>query len=298
MATFKDETGLNRSETDMLYVFVGSYIVDARSKLGISQKSLGKSVGLTRTSISNIENGRQRIQIHTLYAIAKALNVAPHSLLPELENRDLYKFKDSVSKYVTPAEALWVETVLTFESTQICADKLEPIEYWEIESAQELIDKAGITEPPVPIERIARQLGFQIRVVPSKQEITGLISRGFEEVIIGINSLVSIERQRFMIAYGLGHILTGRFSGFRLARDFRFITESENISHITDTLEITSIRFAIELLIPGTMLKRDRERYKADLKDDPLRRLAERYQVDTRIMTLRLDDRLPKFDEG
>ena len=135
-------------------------------------------------------------------------------------------------------------------------------------------------------------------MVPSKQEITGLISRGFEEVIIGINSLVSIERQRFMIAYGLGHVLTGHFSGFRLARDFRFITESADISHITDRLEIASIRFAIELLIPGTMLKRDRETNKVGLKgNDPLRTLAERYQVDTRIMALRLDDRLPKFDE-
>ena len=39
---------------------------------------------MTRTSVNNIEHGRQRIQIHTLYAFADALHTRPAALLPRL----------------------------------------------------------------------------------------------------------------------------------------------------------------------------------------------------------------------
>lgn len=48
----------------------------------VSQEQLAASVGLSRASIVNIERGRHRIQIHTLYDIAQALGVDAHSLLP------------------------------------------------------------------------------------------------------------------------------------------------------------------------------------------------------------------------
>lgn len=40
------------------------------------------AVGMQRASISNIEKGRQRILIHTLTDIARALNTEPSKLLP------------------------------------------------------------------------------------------------------------------------------------------------------------------------------------------------------------------------
>ena len=48
----------------------------------MTQERLGRLVGLSRTSITNIEKGRQHISLHQLFAIAEALRVRPDMLLP------------------------------------------------------------------------------------------------------------------------------------------------------------------------------------------------------------------------
>lgn len=48
----------------------------------VTQEALAKLVGLTRTSLTNIEKGRQKILLHTFADLAAALRVAPAELLP------------------------------------------------------------------------------------------------------------------------------------------------------------------------------------------------------------------------
>lgn len=48
----------------------------------MSQAALAKAVGLSRTSITNIERGRQPVNIHTLYAMADILGLDVGDLLP------------------------------------------------------------------------------------------------------------------------------------------------------------------------------------------------------------------------
>ena len=54
-----------------------------REGLGFSQVALSKRVGLSRTSVTNIEKGRQQIPLHALYTFADALGVEPNALLPD-----------------------------------------------------------------------------------------------------------------------------------------------------------------------------------------------------------------------
>ncbi len=49
----------------------------------MSQATLAVSVGLSRTSITNIELGRQHVPLHTLYEVASALGVEPSQFLPD-----------------------------------------------------------------------------------------------------------------------------------------------------------------------------------------------------------------------
>ncbi len=65
-----------------LYYEIGKRIKAERETLGFAQKELADEVRLTRTSIVNIEAGRQRLPIHVLYAIADALGVSVSCLLP------------------------------------------------------------------------------------------------------------------------------------------------------------------------------------------------------------------------
>jgi transcriptional regulator with XRE-family HTH domain len=65
-----------------IYVDAGRRIQEARKKARMTQENLADAVGLSRGSMSNIERGRHKILLHTLEAIASALDVDLHDLLP------------------------------------------------------------------------------------------------------------------------------------------------------------------------------------------------------------------------
>jgi transcriptional regulator with XRE-family HTH domain len=64
-----------------LYSAVGLQIREIRIEKGITQEALARRVKLTRTSLTNIEKGRQKLLLHTLMDIASALDVPAAELL-------------------------------------------------------------------------------------------------------------------------------------------------------------------------------------------------------------------------
>jgi transcriptional regulator with XRE-family HTH domain len=70
---------------DDLYAVVGSKIREARKRRRWNQSDLATDVGLTRSSIANVEAGRQRLLVHALLKVAVALEVPPESLLPSTD---------------------------------------------------------------------------------------------------------------------------------------------------------------------------------------------------------------------
>jgi transcriptional regulator with XRE-family HTH domain len=66
-----------------LYVDIGARVRAARVTAGRSQDDLAQAVSLTRTSITNLESGRQQVPLHTLYAIAENLGCHVFDLLPK-----------------------------------------------------------------------------------------------------------------------------------------------------------------------------------------------------------------------
>ena len=73
-------------EQKMFYTDFGKLLESTRNDVGLTQKNLAKRVGLSRTSITNIEKGRQRIPLHMLYAFADALGVQPDKLMPQKQS--------------------------------------------------------------------------------------------------------------------------------------------------------------------------------------------------------------------
>src|SRR5712692_8889437 len=67
------------------YLEFGLNVRRQRQRVGVklSQDALAKRVGLSRTSVTNIEKGRQQLPLHMLYSFADALGVEPASLLPD-----------------------------------------------------------------------------------------------------------------------------------------------------------------------------------------------------------------------
>ena len=67
---------------DRIHKQIAYKIRAARTNRGVSQQWLSDRIGLTRTSVVNIEMGRQRPPIVTLMEIAKHLGVHVRRLLP------------------------------------------------------------------------------------------------------------------------------------------------------------------------------------------------------------------------
>lgn len=65
-----------------LYQIIGSQIKTKRTELNLSQEDLALKVDLARTSISNIEVGRQQVTISVLYDICHELQIDIHQILP------------------------------------------------------------------------------------------------------------------------------------------------------------------------------------------------------------------------
>lgn len=98
--------------SDRLYAAIGAAVRAARERAGLTQEELGRRVGLTRTSITNIERGRQQIQVHTLYALAEALEVAVAGLLPPAEVPDAAALEDRLPRDLAAGERDWVRRIL------------------------------------------------------------------------------------------------------------------------------------------------------------------------------------------
>jgi transcriptional regulator with XRE-family HTH domain len=66
-----------------LYKEFGRRLRNRRIDSKMTQNQVAERVGLTRTSITNIERGRQHIALHQLFLLASAVGVAPDELLPD-----------------------------------------------------------------------------------------------------------------------------------------------------------------------------------------------------------------------
>lgn len=66
-----------------LYREFGRLVRARREALELTQDEVAERIGMGRTSITNIEKGRQHVSLHLLYEISRVLGIAPAELLPD-----------------------------------------------------------------------------------------------------------------------------------------------------------------------------------------------------------------------
>lgn len=71
----------------------GVLLRDRRDIQHMSQQQLAEAAGLSRTSVVNIEKGRQGVSLDSLYKLAGALGCQPGDLLPSAPSMDVPKIK-------------------------------------------------------------------------------------------------------------------------------------------------------------------------------------------------------------
>jgi transcriptional regulator with XRE-family HTH domain len=72
----------NTVHVDALYQRLGRALRDARDAAGLTQREVAERIGLTRSSVANIERGSQHIALHQLFLLAHAVGAEPRDILP------------------------------------------------------------------------------------------------------------------------------------------------------------------------------------------------------------------------
>ena len=154
------------------------------------------------------------------------------------------------------------------------------------EHAKTLLRQFGVVGPPVPVERIARALGAEVRFAPHRGTLSGALYRDGGRVVIGVNALHPKTRQRFTIAHELGHLLLHQTRSIYI--DQAVLRLRDVISETgLDPQEVEANAFAAELLMPREWLEKDLQG-KEDLEDEEVVALAKRYEVSIQALTIRL----------
>ncbi len=78
----------------LLYRVVGDNLRQRRMIMGMTQTQLAEVTGMLRTSITNIEAGRQKAPLHVLYRMCAALHIEAATILPK--NAEIFQSHDPV----------------------------------------------------------------------------------------------------------------------------------------------------------------------------------------------------------
>jgi transcriptional regulator with XRE-family HTH domain len=92
------------------YKDLGHRVRRARESQRLTQDELATRLSLKRTSITNIEGGRQQLLAHTLIQLADVLGVALEALLPA--RADAQRSLAEVLQHRSEHEQRWIRAVL------------------------------------------------------------------------------------------------------------------------------------------------------------------------------------------
>jgi Zn-dependent peptidase ImmA (M78 family) len=161
---------------------------------------------------------------------------------------------------------------------------------------RKLLSDFAVRGAPVPVDRIAKGLGAQLRFSPLDEELSGMIFISGETPIIGINSLHHPNRQRFSIAHETAHLILHRnlISGkVHVDKEFRvqFVRLNRDATSTlgTDKIEIEANQFAAELLMPTDWFVEALLSKHFDIDNEgPLDELARKFRVSRQALEFRI----------
>ena len=109
--------------TNQIYIDFGKQLRDLRKQARLSQADLAERVGLSRTSVTNIERGRQHLPLHMVFLLADAVGVDPTKLIPETTHEPAH-MPNHVMKRLSRERGLeggtkaWIGKVITSAMTK------------------------------------------------------------------------------------------------------------------------------------------------------------------------------------
>ena len=162
--------------------------------------------------------------------------------------------------------------------------------------AQVLLQDNDVMAPPIPVERIAKTLGAQLRFSPLDDELSGMIYVKEDTSIIGVNVLHHPNRQRFTIAHECGHLILHKaqiIQEMHIDKTFPMLLRDSVSASGVNSMEIEANLFAAELLMPESLLTKALSNESFDIDDESaIRALARSFRVSVSAMRFRIGNLL------
>ena len=265
---------------------VGQHIRASREALGWTQSDLAARLGRTQTAVSYWESGRRGLSLDDLLDVARALGVHSAELLPDGHARPpLPALLRAVADRVNAGQL-----ADQLENFALRAQNLpQPRRRWQIapasprDTADTLLEAAGITSFPVPVNELVTGCGVQILAWDFDDNIDGLVVQLEAGPVIWVNKGQALTRQRFTLAHELGHYLLRHVSEFHLdlGGDLSPNASGEHPDY-NWRAERAANQFAANLLMPASMIRR------ASAETSDISTLASRFKVSPAAMGFRL----------
>lgn len=101
-------------ETEELLMYIGNKIKGFRTKHGLTQKELGKKIGVGHTTVSAYEKGTISLNMNMLFAISAALDIRVDDLFPERTTDEAYleETKGMYTKDLDSQEMLFLQGLI------------------------------------------------------------------------------------------------------------------------------------------------------------------------------------------
>lgn len=112
------DTMTNNFDQDAFYSALGQRIRERRIERGITQSQLAQLLSLSRTSVTNIESGRQKLLVHTLIQIASVLNMEVSTLLPDINAPEKTNINKTLLQELSEVDRRFVTQIVSFGSEE------------------------------------------------------------------------------------------------------------------------------------------------------------------------------------
>lgn len=150
---------------------IGEQIRNYRKKAGLSQKELGRKLGVSQQHIAQYENGKRIPKLETINNIAGALGIGVRRLYPDFsyeEWKQTDTYKEGKNRYEIIKRG--VMAILSFEYPEIEESVYEDSYFYSIM-------KDG-QRKEIPFSTLSAMINYLIHIMPSLYELADQASTG------------------------------------------------------------------------------------------------------------------------
>lgn len=150
---------------------IGEQIRNYRKKAGLSQKELGRKLGVSQQHIAQYENGKRIPKLETINNIAGALGIGVRHLYPDF-SYEAWKQTDTYKEGKNRYEIIkrGVMAILSFEYPEIEEFVYEDSYFYSIM-------KDG-QRKEIPFSTLSAMINYLIHIMPSLYELADQASTG------------------------------------------------------------------------------------------------------------------------